>query len=49
MGIYNWNTSKKGVSGIIIGIVPNVMGIAVYSPRLDELGNSSKELSFLRN
>ena len=40
--------AKSGVSGIIMGIIPNVMGIAVYSPRLDELGNSSKGIEFFK-
>ena len=34
--------AKSGVSGIIMSVVPNIMGIAVFSPRLDDLGNSSK-------
>ena len=32
--------SKSGVSGGILGVVPGVCGIGVYSPRLDETGNS---------
>lgn len=38
--------SKSGVSGAIVGVVPGVCGIAVYSPRLDKTGNSvrGKEL-----
>lgn len=32
--------AKSGVSGSIIAVVPNQLGIAVYSPRLDERGNS---------
>ena len=40
--------AKSGVSGIIMGIIPNVMGIAVYSPRLDDLGNSSKGIEFFK-
>lgn len=38
--------AKSGVSGIIICVVPNVMGIAVFSPKLDELGNSLKGIEF---
>lgn len=38
--------AKSGVSGIIICVVPNVMGIAVFSPKLDELGNSFKGIEF---
>lgn len=38
--------SKSGVSGAIVGVVPEVCGLAVYSPRLDKTGNSvrGKEL-----
>ena len=32
--------SKSGVSGGILGVVPGVCGIGVYSPRLDKTGNS---------
>jgi len=32
--------SKSGVGGCIFLVVPNVCGIAVWSPRLDEIGNS---------
>ena len=31
-----------------MGIIPNVMGIAVFSPKLDELGNSSKGIQFFK-
>lgn len=33
--------AKSGVSGGIIGVVPNLCGIGVFSPALDEKGNSS--------
>jgi glutaminase len=32
--------AKSGISGGIIAVVPNKMGIAVFSPRLDARGNS---------
>ncbi|MEM1060324.1 MAG: glutaminase A [Verrucomicrobiota bacterium] len=32
--------AKSGVSGGIIGVLPGRLGIGVYSPRLDEMGNS---------
>lgn len=32
--------SKSGVSGAIVGVVPEVCSLAVYSPRLDKTGNS---------
>jgi len=40
--------AKSGVSGIIIGIIPNVMGIAVFSPKLDDIGNSSRGIEFFK-
>lgn len=40
--------AKSGVSGIIMGIIPNVMGIAVFSPKLDEIGNSAKGIEFFK-
>lgn len=39
--------AKSGVSGAIMAAIPNVMGIAVWSPRLDELGNSVRGVEFL--
>ncbi|MFD0981942.1 glutaminase A [Tropicimonas aquimaris] len=32
--------AKSGVSGAIIAVLPGQLGIAVYSPRLDSVGNS---------
>jgi len=32
--------AKSGVSGAIMLVVPNVFGMAVWSPPLDVLGNS---------
>ena len=40
--------AKSGVSGLIYGVVPNKMGIAVYSPKLDRLGNSHKGIEFFK-
>ena len=40
--------AKSGVSGIIMGIIPNVMGIAVFSPKLDDIGNSSRGIEFFK-
>lgn len=40
--------SKSGVSGAILGIVPGVCGIAVYSPRLDKTGNSVRGKELLK-
>ncbi|CAM2064625.1 glutaminase [Sulfidibacter corallicola] len=39
--------AKSGVCGGIFAVVPGRMGIAVFSPRLDENGNSVRGLSFL--
>ncbi|MFI3303463.1 MAG: glutaminase A [Rikenellaceae bacterium] len=32
--------AKSGVGGGILGVIPGIMGIAAFSPRLDESGNS---------
>ncbi|MCK8613418.1 glutaminase A [Gordonia sp. C13] len=32
--------AKSGVSGAILGVLPGQVGVAVWSPRLDEQGNS---------
>ncbi len=32
--------AKSGVSGMIMAVIPGQAGVAVYSPRLDEVGNS---------
>ena len=32
--------AKSGVSGCVLGVVPGQMGIAVFSPPLDQRGNS---------
>lgn len=41
--------AKSGVSGAIFAVVPGVMGIAVYSPPLDEYGNSTRGLAVFRD
>lgn len=38
--------AKSGVSGAIMVVVPNVMGVGLFSPRLDSLGNSVRGLRF---
>jgi glutaminase len=38
--------AKSGVSGALLIVVPRVMGIAVWSPRLDALGNSVRGIKF---
>lgn len=40
--------AKSGVSGAIFGVVPGKMGIAVYSPPIDEKGNSIRGLHVFR-
>ena len=40
--------AKSGVSGIVMIVVPNVMGIAVWSPPLDAYGNSVRGVEFCR-
>ncbi|MEO9326974.1 glutaminase A [Gordonia aurantiaca] len=34
--------AKSGVSGAILGVLPGQIGVAVWSPRLDEQGNSTR-------
>jgi len=38
--------AKSGISGVIILVIPNVMGICIWSPRVDHLGNSVRGLDF---
>lgn len=38
--------AKSGVSGLIYAIIPGAMGIAVYSPKLDKIGNSYRGVQF---
>ncbi|MEM9706154.1 MAG: glutaminase A [Pseudomonadota bacterium] len=38
--------AKSGVSGAIFLVVPGVCGIALWSPRLDRLGNSVRGIEF---
>merc|ERR1719203_1553847 len=40
--------AKSGVSGCVFLVVPNVCGIAIWSPRLDEVGNSVRGVAFAR-
>ncbi|MBX9685204.1 MAG: glutaminase A [Candidatus Obscuribacterales bacterium] len=39
---------KSGVSGAIMLVVPNLLGLALWSPRLDELGNSVRGIEFCK-
>jgi len=38
--------AKSGVSGVLLIIVPGVMGICTWSPRLDRYGNSVRGIAF---
>jgi glutaminase len=40
--------AKSGVSGAVMLVVPGLMGICVWSPRLDEHGNSVRGIEFCR-
>ena len=40
--------AKSSVSGVVIAVVPNLMGVAVWSPRLDTCGNSVRGVEFLK-
>jgi glutaminase len=39
---------KSGVAGAVLVVVPNVMGLCAWSPRLDEIGNSVRAVDFFR-
>ncbi|XP_033126909.1 glutaminase kidney isoform, mitochondrial-like [Anneissia japonica] len=41
--------AKSGVSGGILVVVPNVMGVMLWSPPLDTYGNSVRGIHFLRD
>lgn len=40
--------AKSGVSGALMVVVPNLMGICIYSPRLDEYGNTCRGVEFCK-
>ena len=40
--------AKSGVSGSIMIVIPNMMGITIWSPRLDKIGNSIVGVNFCK-
>jgi glutaminase len=40
--------AKSGVAGGLMIVVPNLLGIAIWSPALDELGNSVRGIDFCK-
>lgn len=38
--------AKSGVSGVVLIVVPDVMGIVTFSPNLDHIGNSERGVKF---
>tara|TARA_B100000949_G_scaffold234372_1_gene253247 strand:- start:13518 stop:15098 length:1581 start_codon:yes stop_codon:yes gene_type:complete len=38
--------AKSGVSGALMLVIPNVMGISIWSPRLDAVGNTVRGVEF---
>uniref|UniRef100_UPI003F6A19E4 glutaminase n=1 Tax=Winogradskyella sp. TaxID=1883156 RepID=UPI003F6A19E4 len=40
--------AKSGVSGLIYAVIPGVGGIATYSPKLDNIGNSYRGINFFK-
>ena len=41
--------AKSGVSGAIMAIIPGIMGICIWSPRLNEQGNSVRGIEFFKH
>lgn len=40
--------AKSGVSGIIFLVIPGILGMALFSPQLDQYGNSVKGVEFAK-
>ena len=38
--------AKSGVGGAILIVIPGVMGVCTFSPRLDDIGNSTRGVAF---
>ncbi|SPQ96817.1 unnamed protein product (mitochondrion) [Plasmodiophora brassicae] len=41
--------AKSGVSGVVYLVIPNLMGIAIYSPRLDANFNSARGVQYAQS
>lgn len=41
--------AKSGVSGALVVVIPGIMGITIWSPRLDSYGNSVKGIAVCKN
>jgi glutaminase len=41
--------AKSGVSGALMVVIPKVMGICIWSPKLDSVGNSVRGVEFCNN
>jgi glutaminase len=41
--------AKSGVSGAMMVVVPGLLGLAIYSPPIDELGNSVRGVEFCKH
>ena len=40
--------AKSGVSGVIFVVVPNIMGLCLYSPPLNKYGHSVRGMEFCK-
>lgn len=40
--------AKSGVCGCLLVVIPNVMGMAIWSPPLDQSGNSVRGIEFCK-
>ena len=40
--------AKSGVSGCLLLVIPNIGGLCIWSPRLDEMGNSVRGVEFCK-